>query len=722
MKKQSGPIIVLLLALTAVVAAANDDADFLEDDELLAEEALTFGDDYVSIATGSEQSLSRAPAVATVITAQDIEAMGASNLDQVLETVPGLHVSNSSLRSSSIYLIRGIYTDHNPQVLMLVNGVPITQLYQGDRGWHLNLPVSDIARLEVIRGPGSAVYGADAFAGVINVITKKSQDISGTEIRGEVGSFGTAQTSLLHGGEYGGFDLSFYIDYFKVDGDDSRIIESDAQSVFDSAFGSNASFAPGPMDTREEKLDIRLELEKNFWHFRAWNWRRKDMGLGAGLAQAIDQKGGADIDNYLIDLTYHNPNISQYLDFKSVLSYMDINFESEQKLFPPGTILPIGSDGNINPIEPVGLVSFPDGFIGNPSFFENHARLDLSLFYTGMENHRFRLGAGIAKAKLSAKEAKNFGPGVIDGTLPTVDGILTDVTNTTNIYIEDHNRTLYYISLQDEWYFTKDWDITAGVRFDNYSDFGSTVNPRAALVWHPEYNLTTKLLYGRAFRAPAFDELFVQNNPVIRGNSELAPETIDSFELAFDYQPTFDIRTTLNLFKYEIDDLIEFVSTGGTVLKADNVGQREGYGLEWEVDWHVMRVLDMKANYSFQKSEDLRNGTNVGHAPTHQVYIQADWRFLPRWSLNSQVNWVGSRKRVAGDPRSEIDDYTIVDLMISRNELLENWDFAFIVRNLFDDNAREPSPAEPAAPEGSFVPGDYPLPERGFYAKIKYRL
>ncbi len=141
------------------------------------------GEGFISIATGRQQPLSRAPAVATVITAEEIEAMGATNLDEVLESVAGLHVSLSSTRFSPIYSIRGIRTATNPEVLMLINGVPITQLNLGGRGEQNSLPVNSIERVEVIRGPGSAVYGADAFAGVINVITKTAADIHGTEIR-----------------------------------------------------------------------------------------------------------------------------------------------------------------------------------------------------------------------------------------------------------------------------------------------------------------------------------------------------------------------------------------------------------------------------------------------------------------------------------------------------------------------------------------------------------
>ena len=148
------------------------------------EMALVYGDkSMVSIATGSAQPLRRAPSVATVITAEDIQALGAFDLDEVLETVPGLHVSRSPVVYSPIYVIRGIRsTVVNPEVLMLVNGIPLTAAYGGDRGLNWGgWPVENIARIEVIRGPGSALYGADAFSGVINIITKTSADIKDTQ-------------------------------------------------------------------------------------------------------------------------------------------------------------------------------------------------------------------------------------------------------------------------------------------------------------------------------------------------------------------------------------------------------------------------------------------------------------------------------------------------------------------------------------------------------------
>ncbi|MEJ2442990.1 MAG: TonB-dependent receptor plug domain-containing protein, partial [Exilibacterium sp.] len=162
------------MASEICLAQSSDDEDALL--ELYGDEEM------ISIATGQKQSIAKAPAVASVITADDILRSGATDIDDVLEMVPGLHVSRDHINYNPIYTFRGIYTSFNPQVLMLINGVPLTNLFHGDRNlmWG-GMPVNGISRIEVIRGPGSAIYGADAFAGVINIITKTSGDIDETE-------------------------------------------------------------------------------------------------------------------------------------------------------------------------------------------------------------------------------------------------------------------------------------------------------------------------------------------------------------------------------------------------------------------------------------------------------------------------------------------------------------------------------------------------------------
>ncbi|MBX2807697.1 MAG: TonB-dependent receptor plug domain-containing protein, partial [Cellvibrionaceae bacterium] len=132
----------------------------------------------ISIATGNEILIEDAPAIASVITAKQIKAMGARTLNEALKVIPGLHLSLSGLnRTDAIYSIRGIHnSSFNPQVLLLLDGTPITWPSQGGRPTRFSLPTSNIKHIEVIRGPGSAIYGADAFSGVINVITKHAED------------------------------------------------------------------------------------------------------------------------------------------------------------------------------------------------------------------------------------------------------------------------------------------------------------------------------------------------------------------------------------------------------------------------------------------------------------------------------------------------------------------------------------------------------------------
>jgi outer membrane receptor protein involved in Fe transport len=368
------------------------------------EEALLqiYGDEeMISIATGSRRPIAKAPAVASVITAEDIKAIGGTDLDEVLETVPGLHVARSFIGYNPIYTFRGIYSDFNPQVLVLINGIPTTNLFQGDRHqiWG-GMPVEAIARIEVIRGPGSALYGADAFAGVINIITKTNQDIEGTEVGVRPGSFDTWDAWALHGGTWGGFDVAAVLEYHVTSGQ-REIIDADAQTVFDDLFGTSASLAPGPVNLQRENFDARLDIARGDWRLRAGLQRRRDWGNGAGVAQALDPNNRFASDRWNVDLTYHNPEFAENWDVTAQLSYLDTSQEVERNLvlFPPGTLLPIGSDGNITDPRVGRRVTFPDGFIGNPEVFERHARFNVSAFYTGFERHLVHVGAGFNYGK-----------------------------------------------------------------------------------------------------------------------------------------------------------------------------------------------------------------------------------------------------------------------------------------------------------------------------------
>jgi iron complex outermembrane receptor protein len=683
--------------------------------------------EMISIATGIKQPIGKAPAVASVITAEDIKAMGATDLDEVLESVPGIHVAKSTTGYNPIYTIRGVYSNNNPQVLVLINGIPITNLFQGDRSrmWG-GMPVQAIARVEVVRGPGSAVYGADAFSGVINIITKTKKDINGTEVGGRIGSFDTYDGWFLHGDTWAGFDVAAMLEYHDTEGP-KNIIDADAQTIYDKLYGTHASLAPGELNLQRKNIDARIDLSRGNWRFRGGLQSRADKGNGVGYAQALEPNSRTTSERWNADLNYDNPHFAENWDVKAQLSYFAPDpsqaMENNLTLFPPGAVLPIGLNGQVtSPRDPnLTLVNFPQGYIGNPAVFERHARFSTSAIYTGFSDHSIRMGGGFNYGSLyKAQATENFGINPATGTPnPLIPGFsLIDVSDTPSTFIRTADRKNFFAFLQDEWKFANDWSFTGGARFDNYSDFGSTVNPRMALVWETRYNLTTKLLYGSAFRPPSFAELYIINNPVNQGNTKLRPETMDTVELAFDYRPTDKLRLGLNIFNYWWQDIVRYVpDIGAPTATAQNTGTQTGYGGELEAEWQAADTLKLIGNYAFQKSQDENLNHDSGNSPHHQIYLRANWEFMPNWQITPQAKWIVGRGRVDGDVRPPVPDYTWVDLTLRRKRIAEHWEVAFSVRNLFDVNARDPSIMGRAS---AAIPNDLPLASRSFFGEIRF--
>ena len=677
------------------------------------------GQVQISIAAGNSTSLDKAPATASVIYAAEIEAMGARTLDDVLDTVPGVHISLSSLsRLDSVVSIRGIHTGFNPQVLMMLNGVPIQSSLQGGRPSLFRLPVASIERVEVIRGPGSAIYGADAYAGVINVITKDSVSINKTKIGARTGSFDSRDLWLQTSTEWNDIGISFDVAYQSTSGDSRRRVLADLQSVLDGALGTSASLTPAALSTRYQIVDTHLALSTEKLQVNLWSWLSSDAGVGAGGAQALDPTGKDDSEILMGDVTYFLGKNPEAWDTSVRLSYLYYDLQSQFTLLPSGTVIPIGKDGNVNFADAAGVVAFPDGLIGQPGQTSKDTQFDYIAIYKGFDTHQLRINLGAKHQSLVARESKNFGPGVLDSLpLPSiVDGTLTTVTNTPYIFLPDSSRTVRYISLQDEWQMTTAINLTAGLRYDDYSDFGSTTNPRIALVWAANEKLTTKLLLGSAFRAPSFSELYQKNNPVVLGREDLKPEQINSEELSFNYRATQNVQTTLTLFKYQAKKMIDFVDDLSTVEDASkyaaNVRDQDGKGFEFEVNWKPSSTLNLGASYSKQSAIEANTNSTVPDAPGEQIKANLNWMFASQWSLNSQLNWVGNRERVIGDLRPEIANYTRLNVTLNRKNILPDVDMSLAVRNLNNSDSREPS--------SGTIPDDYPLESRSFWLGLAY--
>jgi iron complex outermembrane receptor protein len=656
--------------------------------------ALAYGDkSTVSIATGSHQSITRAPSAATVITSRDIEDMGATDLDQALESVPGLHVSKNNVGMGSIYEFRGIATKYNPQVLMLVNGIPITNVFWGDRSqlWG-GMPLENVARIEVIRGPGSALYGADALSGVINVITKTAADIKGMEAGARAGSFNSRDAWIQHGGKLGVLDSAFYLRAGNTDGP-RGIIQKDALS------------ATGQINTERKAIDARADLSNEAWRFRA-AYQKRDVAVGA-LAGSLDPDGVGHSSRLYLDMSYEQTNWAQNWDVSGVIGYYDIKDkpgDPAYTLYPAGTYF--GS-------------TFPNGVIGNPGHSEQHTHASVSAFYSGLEQHRVRIGTGYRVEDLYAvQEQKNF-HGLLISFPADASGnpAVVDVTGDPNyVFMMPHKRHLSYVFVQDEWSMAKDWALTAGVRYDHYSDFGSTTNPRLALVWDADYNLVVKVMHGTAFRAPSFAEQYSINNPVVVGSSNIKPETITTNELAFSWQATSKLQTNLNFFSYEMRNIILPVAAPPPAPATyQNSGDQKGRGLELETTLDATSNLRLTGNISLQRSTDEVSGQDAGMAPHRRLFARADWRFAPLWQFGTTVNHVADRMREPGDPRAKIPDYTMVDLTLSREKFVGGWNARAMVTNLFNRNAWEPT-------FQSVGMSDLPLAGRAFYIQLQLKI
>ena len=243
-----------------------------------------------TIATGTSKPIFQSAAVTSVITAEQIKSMGATELHEVLETVPGVHASLQENTYDYNYSMRGIRNAQNSQVLMLLNGTRITTPFHGTLMTGTELPIEAIQRVEVIRGPGSALYGADAFAGVINIITKKAKDINGKVLGARVGDHSTQSGWGQYGAQWAGWDVATSLQYQHTNGDNGRIVNADTQTGFDNALGTHASHAPGPLNTRYETLNGHLNLQRKHWDIGFWAFNSINAGTPCGCCWSIGSK------------------------------------------------------------------------------------------------------------------------------------------------------------------------------------------------------------------------------------------------------------------------------------------------------------------------------------------------------------------------------------------------------------------------------------------------
>ena len=534
-----------------------------------------------------------------------------------------------------------------------------------------------------------------------NIISKSASDIPGTVLGARLASFNSRDAWLQHASKFADFTVATYLEVGRTEGHKS-LVEEDAQSLNDKRFGTKVSQAPGSVSTGFHAIDAQLDVGYGNWHWRSGYKSRSEIGLGAGINSALDPNHFNQSLRVNSDLSWNSAQLAENWLFGANLSFLR---SVEQ---PPNglALFPAGAK--------IGPSFFPDGMLGGPGRWQRSLRLSAYAAYSGWRGHTLRFGLGHDDLNLYRTTTfKNFL--LTAAGLPVPTGAVQDY-NSIQPHILPHRRRVNYIYLQDEWQLQPDWTLTAGVRHDRYGDFGGTTNPRIALVWDASVNLTAKLLAGRAFRPPSFNELY-GINPVNSGNPQLAPETIASQEFVLNWQANNKLALSLNVFDYKYDSIIRSVANPAPAPGSSyrNVGQVKGYGAEFELNWQASHQLNFTFQHAWQNNRDSQTGGDPSLAPRHHSFVRLNWQSTPGVSLSSQINRVAGRQREVGDVRPAIADYTTLDLALRGR--LGNWELSLTARNLLNADVREPSPAP-----GLALPHDLPMAPRTLALQAQYKL
>jgi len=638
-------------------------------------------------ATKRNLPMRKAPAIVSVITQEEIRYMGARNLKDVLTMVPGMGISRNEF-GVFMYEVRGIRTPISEKILVMIDGHSLNKsIITGSALYRVlyGFPVENIKQIEIIRGPGSALYGANAFVAVINIITRDAIDVSGIEVSGKAESFDTYNTNLVGGKIFNnGLKISASLDYYTSKGE-NFYIDQDVLGLSGDAF------------TEAEKTDVFLEASFKDFAFKGHYISSRLDGFYIGLAYALTDDSTDPITNYWAELSY-SPELTDRLQttFKTYIDYYDQ--ETRAELYPDGFM---------------GV--FPNGMIGGPECKNETIGGELQLDYDHSTAQHFVIGGMYEHTRqYDVRQFANFNP-FTGAPLPS--GQVEDISALANWNIAE-DRNVWALYLQDEWGIKDNLNLTAGVRYDHYSDFGGTTNPRIGLVWGFWDNTDIKLLYGQAFRAPNFVELYNLPNPTVWGNPNLDPETIKTYEAGVTTRLVKHFTVDLNYFHNDIEDLIVWgppTVASGIIPVYINAGSAEVNGVEVILSGNYSSDDFWKLTYTYQDPED-GNGNSLPDVPKHRATASINLGLNDYLTAHTDILWTGSRSRQAGDSRPELGSYTLVNMALTAENFYKNFEIQLSVYNIFDHDYRDPDTSGAI----QLIPNDFPAEGRTVWGELRY--
>jgi iron complex outermembrane receptor protein len=649
----------------------------------------------VSIASGQLQRPEEAPSIVSVITDDEIRRRGARTLDDVLQTIPGFEVLIDNLGRSRI-VARGVAESGN--VLILFNGQRLNEGASGSAALiNLEIPLHNIKRIEVIRGPGSALYGTSAFTAVINLVGYSAQDFHGMRVTGGSGSFGTQEYSFILGRSIGDAGLASSLQFVHADGP-TFSVPADRQTLRDLASGTHLSLAPGLASKSRRSLDASVNLSIGTLRIDA-RFRAEEQGGYVGVFDILGPNNQLRNRQWLVSAT-DRLRPGEGWTFTPHASFTENRLGTRFDALPPGYVQPTL----------FGPLAFPDGLTVDTESPSRRFAADGTFEHRTRGRSQEMFGVSYEREwTFDVRTATNFD---LLNFIP-----LPTLQRSAMTHLPLVSRQIASVFAQ-EIFNAGPLGITAGARFDHYSDFGNTMNPRAALVWRLPAGLYIKALYGEAFRAPSFFELYFDTGGFFSGDRGLLPHKLRTKELALLYARG-RLRSSGNYFHSSTPNLIlpaSIVSTEAlaATTRYVNTPGFDAQGVELELEQGIGIDEALTLNYTFQSPRDRATHRRAPDVPSHLANGAYTKQFGRYVSVTPVFQWRGARPRDRLDPRRPYPAYGILNVNVRLKNVFNTLEVAVTANNLFDKQY-----AAPSAVTG--IPGDYPLPGGTAFLKAKYK-
>ena len=626
---------------TAPRAAARDYADF-------SLEELAGMDTALGAAVIDERTMD-SPSAMTVITAEEIEAHGWRTLADVLASVRGFYVTYD--RTYSYLGVRGFGRpgDFNTRVLILCDGQPANDIIYGfggiDRNLHVDMQM--VKRIQVMHGPGAAVYGDGAFFAVVNIVTFDGDDPAGARVASGYGSHGRANAFAAVGlpiGAHGSLQLSGNV--FRHEGDDLYWPEYDDPSTNHGVF----------VDGDGEKAEHLYGKYRHGGLQATAAWARRDKDIPTGeYGMTFNDRGATQSDDRLSLGLSGVRVLSDKSTLRGRISYDEYHFR--------------------------GDYVYDDTETGTPS--ERYIQRDFTegrwwsgdAQWAGVlgRDHRYLIGAGFRAATTALQQSFIVDP--FESYL--------DADNAVN------NIGLY---AQDQWRIARSTELYLGLRYDKYHSFGGNLAARGAFVTRPDQETSFKLIYGGAFRAPNVYELYYWDGISLKANPDLQPEQGRSWEFVAERTLARDVSAHLAVFRNDIDQLIDqHVDESDSLLVFRNSGGVDMQGLDLEVDAHLLSGLHGRVSASFQNARDDATGAVLTNCPARliKLHLQAAHFEFPL-SAGVEILHTSRRPTLAG---SFADAYLVTNFDLTWRTPIAHLRLDLAVDNLFDSRYADPGAA-----------------------------